>query len=94
MWLLRSPATNQIKRSLFVASILRSEVIYGVFSNPVRDIIVQDQTLHEVIQEALQRHADGVKYRERNAGWEIDHDMMDQGQTLSMNLMKCVHHIA
>ncbi|XP_061181595.1 glycogen debranching enzyme-like isoform X2 [Saccostrea echinata] len=38
-----------------------------------------DQPLHVVIQEALQRHAEGLKYRERNAGPQIDDQMSDEG---------------
>jgi glycogen debranching enzyme len=38
-----------------------------------------DQQLHEVIQEAMQRHADGVTFREHNAGSAIDNDMSDAG---------------
>ncbi|KAK3091545.1 hypothetical protein FSP39_020658 [Pinctada imbricata] len=38
-----------------------------------------DQLLYDVIQEALQRHAEGLKYRERNAGLAIDSNMSDQG---------------
>ena len=40
---------------------------------------VQDQPLCEVMQEALQRHFQGVNFRERNAGLEIDREMSDQG---------------
>ena len=33
-----------------------------------------------MIQEALQTHASGLKYRERNAGPTIDRDMSDEGK--------------
>ena len=39
----------------------------------------QDQPLHDVMQEALSRHAVGVQFRERNAGHQIDDQMSDQG---------------
>lgn len=39
----------------------------------------RDQPLHEVMQEALNRHAVGVQFRERNAGRQIDDQMSDQG---------------
>lgn len=35
--------------------------------------------LHEVMQEALQRHWDGISFRERNAGSGIDSQMKDAG---------------
>ncbi|XP_041417474.1 glycogen debranching enzyme isoform X2 [Xenopus laevis] len=38
-----------------------------------------DQPLYEVIQEALQRHALGIHFRERNAGPQIDRNMRDEG---------------
>ncbi|KAK8374371.1 hypothetical protein O3P69_011987 [Scylla paramamosain] len=38
-----------------------------------------DQLLEEVIQEGLQRHFQGVKFRERNAGFQIDRQMNDDG---------------
>ncbi|XP_030388074.1 glycogen debranching enzyme isoform X2 [Scaptodrosophila lebanonensis] len=38
-----------------------------------------DQLLHDVMQEALQVHFQGLQYRERNAGHEIDAHMVDQG---------------
>ena len=39
----------------------------------------QDQLLEEVIQEGLQHHFQGVKFRERNAGFQIDRQMNDDG---------------
>ncbi|XP_053966475.1 glycogen debranching enzyme isoform X1 [Anastrepha ludens] len=38
-----------------------------------------DQKLIDVMQEALQVHFQGLQYRERNAGYEIDAHMTDQG---------------
>ncbi|KAK6188701.1 hypothetical protein SNE40_004828 [Patella caerulea] len=38
-----------------------------------------DQPLYDVIQEAIQKHASGLKYRERNAGHGIDSQMTDLG---------------
>ncbi|KAK4310829.1 hypothetical protein Pmani_017632 [Petrolisthes manimaculis] len=38
-----------------------------------------DQLLEDVIQESLQRHFQGVSFRERNAGHQIDREMCDQG---------------
>ena len=32
-----------------------------------------------VIQEALQRHAEGIHFRERNAGHQIDQEMSHEG---------------
>lgn len=42
-------------------------------------IILQDQKLHQVIQEALNVHFQGLIFRERNAGREIDEHMKEQG---------------
>ncbi|KAH6958488.1 glucanotransferase domain of glycogen debranching enzyme-domain-containing protein [Fusarium avenaceum] len=39
----------------------------------------KESTIEEVIQEALQRHASGMKYREANAGPQIDSQMKDEG---------------
>lgn len=38
-----------------------------------------DQPLHDVIQEALNVHFQGLVFRERNAGRQIDEHMTDQG---------------
>ncbi|KAK7429968.1 bifunctional 4-alpha-glucanotransferase/amylo-alpha-1,6-glucosidase [Neonectria magnoliae] len=38
-----------------------------------------ESTIEDVIQEALQRHASGMKYREANAGPQIDSQMKDEG---------------
>lgn len=39
----------------------------------------KESTIEEMIQEALQRHATGMKYREANAGPGIDSQMKDEG---------------
>uniref|UniRef100_A0A671PSY8 Glycogen debranching enzyme n=1 Tax=Sinocyclocheilus anshuiensis TaxID=1608454 RepID=A0A671PSY8_9TELE len=38
-----------------------------------------DQLLYEVIHEAMERHMQGIEFRERNAGPQIDNNMRDEG---------------
>lgn len=40
----------------------------------------QDQLLYEVIHEAMERHMQGIEFRERNAGPQIDNNMRDEGK--------------
>ena len=45
--------------------------------------------LCDVIQEALQKHAVGIHYREHNAGPAIDGDMSDLGKLYILVLVAC-----
>jgi glycogen debranching enzyme len=42
-------------------------------------LLLQDQPLYDVIQEALTVHFQGLCFRERNAGQKIDAHMTDKG---------------
>ncbi|XP_006015059.1 glycogen debranching enzyme isoform X2 [Alligator sinensis] len=45
-----------------------------------------DQPLYEVIQEAMQRHMEGIQFRERNAGPQIDRNMRDEGFSVTAGI--------
>ncbi|EON97811.1 putative glycogen debranching enzyme protein [Phaeoacremonium minimum UCRPA7] len=46
----------------------------------------KESTIQDIIQEALQRHAEGMSFREANAGPQIDSQMKDEGFNLSMHV--------
>ncbi|OLN93243.1 Glycogen debranching enzyme [Colletotrichum chlorophyti] len=46
----------------------------------------QESTIEDVIQEALQRHASGMSFREANAGPSIDSQMSDEGFNISIKV--------
>ncbi|KAH3779514.1 hypothetical protein DPMN_157317 [Dreissena polymorpha] len=56
--------------------------LYPQDDSPAQAPGVCDQPLHQVIQEALQCHARGIKFVERNAGKQIDEQMTEPGFTV------------
>jgi glycogen debranching enzyme len=46
----------------------------------------KSSTIEDIIQEALQRHATGMKFREANAGSELDMQMSDNGFNLEIKV--------
>ncbi|XP_061489672.1 glycogen debranching enzyme isoform X1 [Rhineura floridana] len=53
--------------------------MYPTDDSPPQSASQKDQPLYEVIQEAMQRHMQGIQFRERNAGPQIDRNMRDEG---------------
>ncbi|KAL8719888.1 MAG: hypothetical protein Q9225_003166 [Loekoesia sp. 1 TL-2023] len=46
----------------------------------------QESTIEEIIQEALQRHATGLSFREANAGPSLDMQMKDEGFNIDIHV--------
>lgn len=46
----------------------------------------KESTIEDIIQEALQRHAEGMSFREANAGPEIDSQMRDEGFNMEIHV--------
>ncbi|KAK8021043.1 glycogen debranching enzyme [Apiospora arundinis] len=46
----------------------------------------QESIIEDIIQEAMQRHATGMKFREANAGPSIDSQMSDEGFNIEINV--------
>lgn len=46
----------------------------------------KESTIEEIIQEALQRHARGMSFREANAGFGLDMQMSDPGFNIDINV--------
>lgn len=53
--------------------------IFPTDDSPVQPPGAVDQPLHDVMQEALKVHFQGLNFRERNAGKQIDEHMTDRG---------------
>eukprot|EP00795_Rhopilema_esculentum_P004976 gene4976-21320_t len=68
---------------------LLHEKVYRMYPGDSSPVIANDapiQPLYEIIQEVLQKHVDGISFRERNAGKSLDSNMKDEGFQVSAGI--------
>lgn len=53
--------------------------MYPTDDSPPQEPGNKEMPLEEVVQEAIQRHFEGISFRERNAGYQIDSQMCPEG---------------
>jgi len=79
VWFFLKCIEDYCKTSPSGLSILKDKVIRLYPSDNSEAQLKILQPLEDIIQETLQRHSDGVHFRERNAGNAIDNHMRDEG---------------
>ncbi|XP_050816886.1 glycogen debranching enzyme isoform X2 [Gopherus flavomarginatus] len=60
--------------------------MYPTDDSPAQPAGTLDQPLYEVIQEVMQQHMQGIEFRERNAGPQLDRNMRDEGFNVTVGV--------